>query len=77
MSDKIGILLANLGTPDAPTYLAVRLLSSRVSVRPASHQAESLDLAAYLVLVHPYLSTAAKQLMPIDRSGPKKVLLCS
>lgn len=24
MSDKIGILLANLGTPDAPTYLAVR-----------------------------------------------------
>ena len=24
MSDKIGILLANVGTPDAPTYGAVR-----------------------------------------------------
>ncbi len=51
--EKTGILLVNLGTPDAPTAQAVRPLSERIPERPARGGNSQADLVAHPERHHP------------------------
>ena len=50
---RIGVVLANLGTPDATDYWSMRRYLERVPVRPAGDRLPALDVAAAAAAGHP------------------------
>ncbi len=76
-SSRIGVLLANLGTPDGPDPVLGPALPGRVPLGPAGRRSAAPDLVAGSARRDLCESARRRALTPISRSGLPKARPCS